>query len=64
MASFYENLLEKRKGLHKSQHGNVSLFWDTNITAVTSCENTLQLKVLFLIIPSHFLEWIFTNAYF
>ena len=21
MASFYENLLEKRKGLHKSQHG-------------------------------------------
>ena len=31
----------KRKRLHKKR---VSLFWDTNMAAVTSCENTLSVR--------------------
>ena len=36
MARIYANLLEQKKEL-----AAVSLFWDTNMAAVTSCENTL-----------------------
>ena len=50
VAIIYCNLLEQNNVLQKKnshkiylghQHGAVSLFWDTNMAALTSCENTL-----------------------
>ena len=34
----------------------VSLFWDTNVAAVTSCENTLYIFVLVMVFYTNFVS--------
>ena len=71
VAIIYSNLLEQKNVLQKKnshkiylghQHGAVSLFWDTNMAALTSCENTLQFLDVLVAVSSLDLKVSFIRA--